>query len=179
MQLGSIPATNPSDRSRLKRVNRTVFRWGSHPLLVTLLMTAFCARALIPLGFMPGPEGLVLCPGYASMHGLSAPPAMSREMAGMAGVDMSGMDMSATDMPATDMSAMKSHFSHDGMLKHGSLSLCPFAVAATTMVSGHASVMAVVLLLPVARSIQPPSLPLVPRTAFPPNRLPRGPPTPA
>ena len=148
-------------------MNRTAIKWGKNPLLATLLMVAFCTRALIPIGFMPGPGGLILCDGYAAMSGAKAPHGMSHEMAGMAGMDMSGMDMPGMD----------SHPVHDdGASKHGGLSLCPFAAAATAMASGHAALAVTELLPPVARKIELPSLPFVPRTALVPSRLPRGPP---
>ena len=145
--------------------NRTAIRWVQNPLWTALLLAAFCSRALIPAGFMPGPGGLIICPGHtpdaATTHNMSA-------------MDMSGMDMSDMDMsgiahhggqPSTD----------GGPQDHEGSSLCPFAAAATTMASGHSAVLVTVVAVE-SGSVQLPDQPFVPSGTSVPTRLPRGPP---
>lgn len=38
----------------------------NRPWLAAWLVAALLARALVPVGFMPGAGGIVLCPGYAA-----------------------------------------------------------------------------------------------------------------
>jgi hypothetical protein len=117
----------------------------------------FFAHALIPIGYMPGPGGVILCPGYGPMA--------SASHAGHD--DMSDMDMSGTTK-SIDHGGGKAS-SHEGM------GMCPFAAAATTFALGHAptaSAFALVLQAEIKRRFEP----RIPHNAVPPTRLPRGPP---
>lgn len=135
--------------------------WARNPLLAALLLVAFCAHALIPAGFMPGPGGVVICHGY-----LPGPESSSQPM----GHDMSAMDMSGMSHHGGQPSR------GGGSQDHLGSSLCPFAAAATTMVSGHTAVIAVAG-AGESGAIQLPDQPLVPRGTIVPTRLPRGPPS--
>ena len=42
-------------------------------MLAALLLVAFFARALVPAGFMPGPDGLILCHGFTPASGAVEP----------------------------------------------------------------------------------------------------------
>jgi len=59
-----------------------------------LVLPGFCARALIPAGFMPAPGGLILCGGYA------AAPVVAASSPGhtMSAMDISGMVMGMAGM---------------------------------------------------------------------------------
>jgi hypothetical protein len=127
-----------------------------NPWLAGLLLVMFFAHALIPIGYMPGPGGVILCPGYG--------PTAS---AGHADHDdMSGMDMSGTAKPIHHGGKATSN---DGM------GMCPFAATATTFALGHAptaTAFALVLQAEIKRGAEP----SIPHSAVPPTRLPRGPP---
>jgi hypothetical protein len=138
--------------------------------LAALLLVAFCSRALIPAGFMPGPGGLILCNGFA--------PAPATASQGISH-DMSTMDMSDMNMAGMDMAGM-AHPGGDpshggGSQDHEGSSLCPFAAAATAMASGHAAAYSVAIFSE-SEAVQLPEQPLVPRGTIVPTRLPRGPP---
>jgi len=141
-------------------------RLARNPILATLLLLAFFARALVPAGFMPGPDGLILCHGFTPASGAVTQP-MAHDMSSM---DMAGMDMSGTghhgDYP----------FHNGGSRHHAGSLVCPFAAAATTMANGHTAVLAVSVAAE-AGSIQLPDQPFVPRVTIVPTRLPRGPPS--
>jgi hypothetical protein len=151
--------------------NRIAIRWARNPLLAALLLVAFCSRALIPTGFMPGPGGLILCQGFAP-----GPPTVSQAMShDMSTVDMSGMSMAGMDM--SGMAHQGGQPSHGGGSQdHEGSSVCPFAAAATAMASGHASVHSVAVGAE-SGSVLLPELPFVPRGTIVPTRLPRGPPS--
>lgn len=125
--------------------------------LLLILLIAFSARALIPTGFMPGPGGVILCPGQM--------PASASIPQSMAGMDMVGM----THHPE--------HPSHlGGSTVHVSSSLCAFAAAATTMASGHT---AALFSPPAVESgaVKIPVQSFVPSGTIVPTPFPRGPPT--
>ena len=146
--------------------NRTAIRWARNPVLAALLLVAFCSRALIPSGFMPGPGGLTICDGYisAATQGMSA---AAIGMAQMDTSDMSGMDMSsATEHPSTGSGAP----SHEGT------SLCPFAAAATTLAPMAQGAALVVIAHTITPRIYFPPERFVPHGTIVPTRLPRGPP---
>ena len=138
-------------------------------MLAALLLVAFFARALVPVGFMPGPGGLILCHGYAPASG-----AVNQSMIH----DMSSMDVSGTDMAGMNMAGMAHHggrSSHSGGRPDHEGAVCPFAAAATAMASGHTAVLAVSVAVE-AGSMQLPDQPVVPPGTIVPTRLPRGPP---
>jgi hypothetical protein len=116
----------------------------------------FFTRALIPIGYMPGPAGLMLCPGYA--------PTASTD--GADHHDMSGMHMSGDATP----------MDHGGKApSHESIGMCPFAATATAFALLHASTASAFALV-VQNEIKSGPRPFIPRTTVPPTRLPRGPP---
>ena len=137
-------------------------------MLSALLLVAFCTHALIPVGFMPGPGGLIICHGYAAAPANSGPRSMTH---GMSATDMAGMDMSGMDM-----SPVAGHSpSRGGSPDHDASSVCPFAAAATTLAGGH-TVILLVIAISVTGPIDLPPQPFVPRGTIVPTRLPRGPP---
>jgi hypothetical protein len=115
-----------------------------------LLFAALFSRALIPVGFMPGAGGIVLCSGYASV------PAM----------DMPGMDMSAK----TDQ-ANASAPSH----RHEGVQICLFSAVTRLMTAGHPSALAAFPLVVSGTTVFPPEK-SIPRGTIVPTSLPRGPP---
>jgi len=132
--------------------------WARRQWLQYLLLVVVFARAVVPTGFMPGPAGLILCPGYGptSLQAVTHP-----DVDGMSGMDMPHHPGHAPD--------------HGGLPGHEGASFCPFAAAATSMgCAGTAVVVAFVHA--VAARFDLPSLPLVPRGTIVPTRLPRGPP---
>jgi len=142
--------------------NRVALRWARNPWLATLLLVALATRLLVPMGYMPGQGGLMLCPGYAplaSTHG-----AQRHDMPGM---DTS-IDMSDGAMPMTQGGKAPSH---DGMV------LCLFAAAAAALASFHApTVTAFAPAVPVEIPLLAQAF--IPATQVAPTRLPRGPPAP-
>ena len=134
-------------------------RWVRNPWLAVLLLGAIFTRALIPVGFMPGPGGLVLCPGYA-------PTNFGAGAASTAQHDMPGMDMSGHDMG----------MDHSGKAPaHASMGGCVFAAAGTALAFFHTPGPALITPVVSLEKIFAPQ-PFVPRTAVAPTRLPRGPP---
>jgi len=130
---------------------------------------AFCSRALIPAGFMPGPGGLMICPSYASLPSAASTGSMSH--------DMPGMDMSAMDMVGMDMSHDSDQVPDDGgSSRHEGSPLCPFAAAAVPMASSLVTVILAVV-HDVTLRIDLPYQAVIPRDAIAPTRLPRGPPS--
>lgn len=146
-------------------------RSARNPWLATLLLVAFCSRALIPTGFMPGPGGLILCNGFApSAHIVSHTTDHDTSSMDMSGMDMAGMDMAG-------MTHHAGHPSHDGGTQdHEGSSLCPFAAAATSMAAGHTVLLAASEAVE-SGAVQIPEQPFVPRGTIVPTRLPRGPPS--
>ena len=147
-------------------------RFAQNPALAALLLVGFLSRALIPVGFMPGPGGLVICDGFIHAPGAKATDTRQHDMSAMemADMDMAGMDMPGMDPHHTGPSK------GGGSPEHEHSSICPFAAAATTMASSHAAV-SIVVVPAVVRQVDIPSLPFVPRDTIVPTRLPRGPPS--
>jgi len=108
----------------------------------------------------------MLCPAY----GPSASSTMGMSRMDMAGMDMAGMDMAGMAHPVGQPSHGGGSQDHDGS------SFCPFAAAATSMASGHASVYSAAIFSE-SESVQLPEQPVVPRGTIVPTRLPRGPPS--
>lgn len=156
-----------ADSAKLRYVkSRMAIRLARNPMLAALLLVTYFARALVPAGFMPGPGGLMLCPAYG--------PSVSALHAAM------GHDMSTADMSGMDMAGMAHagggpvHGTHSQ--DHDGSSLCPFAAAATTMVSGHTAIASVAVAVETGAVLLP-EPPFVPRGTIVPTRLPRGPPS--
>lgn len=126
-------------------------RWLGRPWFTALLFAALLARALIPVGFMPGPGGVVLCSGYAPV------PAMP------------GMDM-----PGMDMSGMPDHAAGGPSQRRG-MEVCPFSAVATVMAAGHAPTLSALALFVPSVIVLPPER-SIPRGTIVPTSLPRGPP---
>ena len=155
-------------------VRNRVFPSGRkpNPWFAVLLLAALLARALVPLGYMPGPGGVMLCPAYgplaAHIHNLGE----ARDESGMdsPGMNMPGMDMS---MGSMDMSQHSGHgrspSPHDGVAE------CPFGAAASNVAITHTSP---VLAVSAGVSIAPQSHTeqSAPHSTIPITRLPRGPP---
>ena len=143
--------------------NRAAHRWLVKPWFAALLLTAFMSRALRPVGFMPGPGGLILCSGYAS-----APlTGDSRD----ASHDMPGMDMGGMDMPGQAKQAGQGGHSPE----HESMGVCPYAAAASVLALTHAAAPSALLRI-VSTAIIAASSAIAPRRAAVPTSLPRGPP---
>lgn len=151
--------------------SRTAIRWARNPILAAVLLVAFCSRALVPTGYMPGHGGLVICSGYVRAQSAAAARDMSAmDMAGMA--DTADMDMSARAVPY-----QAGHRSEDGGApKHDGVGLCPFAAAATSMATGQSVAFVLVAVRAVTARIQFPPDRIIPRGTIVPTRLPRGPP---
>jgi hypothetical protein len=126
-------------------------RWLASRCFTALLFAALLSRALIPVGFMPGAGGIVLCSGYAPV-------------AAMSGMDMPGMDMSGT----------ADHGAGGPSQRHG-IEFCPFAAVASVMAAGHAPALAALIPFVPAVLVFPPQKP-IPRGTIVPTSLPRGPP---
>jgi len=121
---------------------------------------------------MPGSGGLVICDGFIHAPGAKAAHTLQH--------DMSAMEMANTGMASMDGPGMDAHHSEHpqggGSPEHEHSSICPFAAAATTMASSHVAV-SIAVVPAVARQIDLPFLPFVPRDTIVPTRLPRGPPS--
>lgn len=146
--------------------NRTAIKWARNPLLAVLLLVAFCAHALIPAGFMPGPGGLTICYGHRASTRVSTPQAAAHETPQMAGMDMAGMSKSHSTAHSSGGA---------GAPEHQGSAPCPFAAAATSM----AICILVVLIFSFAlvhQQIPLPAEPVFRRGTIVPTRLPRGPP---
>jgi hypothetical protein len=129
----------------------TAQRWLASRCFTALLFAALLSRALIPVGFMPGAGGIVLCSGYAPV-------------AAMPGMDMPGMDMSGNADPGTGAPS-----------PHHGTELCPFAAVATVMAAGHAPTLTALTVFVPSVLVFPPEQ-SIPRGTIVPTRLPRGPP---
>lgn len=75
--------------------------WCAVPLLAALI-----ARALAPLGYMPGPSGVMLCPAYAPLaaHIPNSGEAPNESDMDSPGMDLPGMDMSMGSMDISEHS---------------------------------------------------------------------------
>lgn len=136
--------------------NCVALRLARNPWLASLLLVTLAIRALIPLGYMPGSGGLMLCPGYAPIASIND---TDHD-------DMSGMDMSGAAMP----------MDHDGKApSHDSSVVCPFAAAATAFASFHTPTVSAFASV-VQLETKPAPEPFIPRSQVPLSRLPRGPP---
>ena len=150
--------------------NQVAVRWARNRWLAALLFVTFSARALVPTGFMPGPSGLMLCPGYAPVETGSAAHQIPHDMSGM---DLSSMDMSPMAMPGHSGST-----SHGGESPgHEDSSICPFAAASATTMA--ISPVAVLVAVACTRTHHIDLVPqaVIPRDTVVPTRLPRGPPS--
>jgi hypothetical protein len=117
-----------------------------------LLFTALLSRALIPVGFMPGAGGIVLCSGYGPV---AAMPGMS--------------------MPGMDMSGRMDHAGAGGPSQPHGTELCPFAAGGSAMAVEPAPPLTAFTLLVVTFLVFPPEK-SIPRGTIVPTTLPRGPP---
>ena len=138
------------------------------PWLQLLLVVALLGRALVPVGYMPGAGGLVLCPAYGPAQAAGGH-AMAHSMA----MDMPGHDMSAMDMgPAASKGG--AHAGHQGMAHEGS---CAYATSASgSALSTVHSLPAVAYVPNTPNDVPTPADRLIPRGTIVPTRLPRGPP---
>jgi hypothetical protein len=127
-------------------------RWLARGWFTALLFTALFARALVPVGFMPGAGGIVLCSGYAPV------PDMSR-------MAMPGMDMSGN----TDQGA-------GGPAQPHGMEFCPYTAVAAVMAAGHAAPLTVSTPLVPSAILFPPEQSIA-RGTIVPTALPRGPPS--
>ena len=140
----------------------TAIRWAHNPLLAALLVVTFLPRVLVPTGYMPGPGGVILCPGHAT----ASTPAHDMSATGQMSMDMTGMDM-----------VHASHSKHGGTAPdHENAGVCPFAGAATAIATHQSSPLAVLSHI-VSTAVEIPPQPFGPRDSIAPNRLPRGPPS--
>ena len=97
--------------------------WLNRPWFAALLFAALLSRALIPLGFMPGPGGIVLCSGYA--------PVPTMPYGSAATHNMPGMDMPGMDMPGMDMSGNADHADAKApSQRHEGVEICLFSAVA-------------------------------------------------
>jgi len=146
------------------------------PWLQLLLVVALLGRALVPVGFMPGAGGLVLCPAYGPAQGAGGHAmghAMAQPMAHSMAMDMPGHDMSAMDMgPAASKGG--AHAGHQGMAHEGS---CAYATSASgSALSTVHSLPPVAYVPSTPNDVPAPVERLIPRGTIVPTRLPRGPP---
>ena len=126
-----------------------------------MLFTALLSRALVPVGYMPGAGGIVLCSGYAPvLTAVQGPEAVG----GMPGMLMPGMDMSGED-----------HQGAGGPSPRHGVEFCPYTAVAAVMAAGHASLLNAFTLFVPSAVVFPPEQ-SVPRGTIVPTRLPRGPP---
>lgn len=143
--------------------HRTALKLARNPWLAALLLVVFCARALVPVGFMPGAYGLALCHGVASAPGTLALLATSEaSVAGLSGTDLFG----TSSQPG----------GHDPARQDAGF--CPFAAAATPLATAQPAAVR----LPIAvieLRVDPLPAPFVRIGSIVPTRLPRGPPLPA
>ena len=144
-------------------MHRIAQRWRRRTWFAVLLLVALVSRALVPMGFMPGHGGLMLCPAYASVPAVSAGPSASATP----DAAMSDMDMGGNGHPAGG----RPHPPNDE-----SNAVCPFAYSASSMVPLPAvPAAALPVLQPTTGTLYVPEK-TVPRGTIMPTRLPRGPP---
>ena len=125
------------------------------PWLALFLLGALFTRALIPVGYMPGAGGLIICPGYAPLTAATA----------------------AHDMPGMDMSGSGLGVDHSGKApSHDSMGICPFAAAATVFAFLQAPT-AVSNTPLIQVEVKLTSKFFISRSRIAPTRLPRGPPS--
>jgi hypothetical protein len=155
-------------------VRNRVFPSGRkpNPWFAVLLLAALIARALVPLGYMPGPGGVMLCPAYAPLAAHIPNSGEARHESDMdsPGMDLPGMDMSMGSMDMSEHSGHgRSPSPHDGV------AVCPFGAAASNVAITHTPL---VLAVSAGASItpQPHTEQSAPRSTIPITRLPRGPP---
>jgi hypothetical protein len=132
----------------MQRISRQV---PKRPWLSALLLVAFSCRALVPVGYMPGAGGLILCPGYAPVA------AQSGQQHSLMGHDH-----------AHSHNHAHSH-SNDGN------GYCPFGGVTSPLLSAHVLPM-LAPAAPLATVISYPPQQALPRGTIVPTRLPRGPP---
>jgi len=136
-------------------------RWLACRWFTALLFTALLSRALVPVGFMPGAGGIVLCSGYA--------PILTAAQGPQAAGDMPGMNM-----PGMDMSGEDNHGAGGPSPRHG-MEFCPYTAVAAAMAAGHAPLLTAFTRFVPSRVVFPPER-SIPRGTIVPTRLPRGPP---
>ena len=148
-------------------MNRLAHRWIRRPWFAALLLTVFVTRAVMPVGFMLGHGGIMLCPGYAPTIAGAQPHAMP-ELPGMA---MGGMDMAGENGRGHADHAGRHHQgpAHEGMGN------CPFAAAAGVIGPAQAP-STFVSSQPVPSAVLLPVALVIPRGTIVPTQLPRGPP---
>jgi len=141
-------------------------RWLNRPWFAALLLITLVARGLMPTGFMPGPGGIMLCPGYAPVLSAAADRPGMDDMAGM---PMDGMDMAHMDAAG--------HGRHGGQSPlHEGMCVCPYAGAASGIGLLHAPLANLAAQLTSTVIVFPPER-IIPRAPTAPTRLPRGPPS--
>ena len=119
---------------------------------------------------MPGSGGLVICDGFIHAPGSKAAHTLEHDMSAMEMADMASMDMPGMD------AHHPGHSKGGGSPEHEHAGICPFAAAATAM--GFSRIAVSIAVVPaIARQIDLPFLPSVPRDTIVPTRLPRGPPS--
>jgi hypothetical protein len=64
-------------------IRRSAQNLARQPWFALLLAVAFLARALIPVGFMPAPQGLVMCSAVVAGEATSSPVAPLRSLPGL------------------------------------------------------------------------------------------------
>lgn len=138
--------------THLRALRWARIRWLSASLLIVIM-----SHALVPAGYMPGPDGLMLCPGYGQSTGADV-----TAMHDMAGMQMSGDAATPADPPKAG------HPDFSGM--------CPFATAAFAC-SGPPTIAYFARADEAVRyTVQFDQIVVLPRT-FQPSPLPRGPPS--
>jgi hypothetical protein len=158
-----------------------IFQGFRSPWLNVPLLAALLCRALTPLGYMPGPGGLMLCPAYAPL-----PSALAARHAAATSAGVTMLDM---NIPGMEMPAMATHGHHhhapasqapggggDGTgMGHGGMGICPFAGAATLMAAMRLppALQQFLLFMPFAPAVPDFQLPPAPSALA---GLPRGPP---
>ena len=157
-------------------MNRIAYRLMSRPWFAGLLLAAVVARALVPVGFMPGKGGLMLCTAVATAPAR----AHDGDRGGAGDTDMSGMDMAGMEMAGMDMPGMPMDAHHAGSGAHhhpghSAGGSCPFAAAPTAVTLAPFACCALPP-PPVAVAVVFPPAQSVPRGTIVPTRLPRGPP---
>jgi hypothetical protein len=117
-RLAGVTRTANAGRPLARIRRRRLWLWALLPLALP--------RLLIPLGFMPGGGGLMLCSAYAPAP--AAALAMSH--------DMPGMDMSTVEASADEVSRSAAGGGTPGHGQDGGGDHCPFAASAAGMAPG-------------------------------------------
>ena len=150
-QLQVVIATICSPMRKLLRNVR------NQPWLTTVLLVACVTRALIPLGFMPGPAGIVICHGYGNQID-------TRDLQ----LQLLADEWSSSGVPDDPPNQ---HGNHD-------TPICPFAAAAGSIAVPPPVLPGAQLSHLLAIGIPVPPGRAIPRTLKASSLLPRGPPVP-